>query len=77
MMATGMLWLDADAHRSLEEKVRRAAEYYRRKRGQAPATCYVSSKSLEGKAGLAVDGIRVLPSACIPASHFLLGESGG
>ena len=33
-MDTGMLWYDDDRQRTLEEKVRRAADYYRHKYGQ-------------------------------------------
>jgi hypothetical protein len=35
MMQTGMLWLDDDKRRSIEEKVRRAVAYYRDKYGRS------------------------------------------
>jgi len=40
-MDIGMLWYDDDAKRQLDEKVARAAEYYRAKYGVAPTECYV------------------------------------
>jgi len=38
-MKVGLLWLDDDPQRAIEEKVRRAAKRYREKFGQAANTC--------------------------------------
>ena len=38
-----MLWLDADARRTLDEKVQRAVDYYRQKYGAMPDLCLVNS----------------------------------
>ena len=45
-MNIGMLWLDTDRKRSLDEKVQRAAEYYQDKYGRLPDLCFVNSKSM-------------------------------
>ena len=42
-MKSGMLWLDADARRTLDEKVQRAVDYYRQKYGSAPDLCLVNT----------------------------------
>jgi len=36
-METGLLWYDGDPKRALSEKIERAAEHYRKKRGVWPA----------------------------------------
>ena len=43
-MKVGMLWVDTDRKRSLDEKVQRAAEYYQEKYGLMPDLCLVNSK---------------------------------
>lgn len=70
-MNVGMLWLDDDKKRSLEEKVQRAAEYYREKYGQAPELCLVNSHMLadEEKVG----PIEVRPAKTVLLHHFWLG----
>ena len=49
-MNVGMLWLDDDAKRPLEEKVTRAVEYYEQKYGQLPELCLVNPTQLTGHA---------------------------
>ena len=45
-MNVGMLWLDDDRKRSLDEKVNRAVEYYREKYGRMPEMCLVNKGML-------------------------------
>ncbi len=72
MMHVGMLWLDDTPRRPLEEKVRRAAAYYRRKYGQQPTLCYVHPAMLpEGR--LEVEGVAVRPLKDILPQHLWLG----
>ena len=72
MMRVGMLWLDDSPKRSLDEKVRRAAAYYRQKYGQRPNLCYVHPAMLpEGP--LEVDGVAVRPLKDILPQHLWLG----
>lgn len=73
-MKSGMLWMDADTRRTLEEKIQRAAEYYKAKYGDEPDLCFVNPATLpdeEAKIGqLTVQRRRtVLPD------HFWMGVS--
>jgi hypothetical protein len=72
-MNVGMLWLDDDKGLTLEDKVRRAAEYYQHKYGRQPDLCLVSKTSLEDEQR--VDLIRVRPAQNILPNHFWLGIS--
>jgi hypothetical protein len=47
-MNTGMLWYDDDKKRTLEEKVKLAADYYRQKFGRSPTLCLVNPSSMNG-----------------------------
>ena len=70
-MNVGMLWLDDDRTRSLEEKVSRAVEYYREKYGRMPELCLVNTTMIpeETKVGK----ILVQPQSVILPHHFLVG----
>lgn len=70
-MQIGMLWLDDDQKRTLEEKVRRAANYYREKYGQAPTLCFVNRQMINDD--VQVGKIEVRPVRNIMPSHFWLG----
>lgn len=70
MMQTGMLWLD-DSQRSLEEKVQRAATYYREKYGRVPDFCCVNSTMLAE--AQTVDRIEVRPMGNILPHHLWIG----
>jgi hypothetical protein len=48
-MREGWLWFDNDQSRTVEEKVRRAAERYREKFGRVPNTCYVHPQAIDDK----------------------------
>lgn len=72
-MNSGLMWLDTDRKRSLEEKVQRAADHYREKYGRFPELCLVNSKALaeEQKMGR----VMVQPSKTVLPGHFWLGRS--
>ncbi len=70
-MNVGMLWLDDDRKRSLDEKVSRAAEYYREKYGRMPEMCLVNQGMLETE--MRVGKVNVQPIANILPHHFWLG----
>ncbi|MDX1614613.1 MAG: hypothetical protein R3300_09910 [Candidatus Promineifilaceae bacterium] len=70
-MNVGMLWLDDERDRSLQEKVRRAAEYYQRKYGDMPQLCFVNQTAVAE--GERVDQIDVVPAAYVLPHHFWLG----
>ncbi len=66
----GMLWLDAEKKRSMDERVRRAATFFRDKHGRNPIIVYANAKQV--KAETAVDGIVVRPSKNILLHHLYL-----
>lgn len=70
-MNTGMLWLDADDRRTLEEKVQRAADYYEDKYGEVPNLCLVNVRMVEKE--LDVRGIHVRPVKNVLRNHLWLG----
>jgi hypothetical protein len=70
-MDVGMLWLDVDRQRSLDEKVTRAAEYYQEKYGRFPTLCLVNTQALPEKKLLG--RIEVQPATTVLPFHFLLG----
>ncbi|HFE66066.1 MAG TPA: hypothetical protein ENJ93_02290 [Chloroflexi bacterium] len=70
-MNVGMLWLDDDRQRPLEEKVSRAADYYREKYGRLPELCLVNPKMLAEEKN--VGRVRVQPKNSVLLHHFWLG----
>ncbi|MGH2522135.1 MAG: hypothetical protein ACRDH2_06495 [Anaerolineales bacterium] len=78
-MEIGMLWYDADGKRKLDEKVTRAADYYKTKYGAPPTVCYVHPSMLSEKPGIAasdrltVAGVQLRPARSVLANHFWLG----
>ena len=76
-MDIGMLWYDDDGKRKLDEKVARAAEFYRAKYGAQPTECYINPGALgEGQPAVAA-GVRLRPSRSIIKNHFWLGIGQG
>lgn len=73
-MKIGMMWLDDDKKIALEEKVRRAADYYRDKYGRSPDICLVNQAMLEEEKK--VGTIQVLPARNVLPNHFWLGVNG-
>ncbi|MCA9932753.1 MAG: hypothetical protein KC415_02440 [Anaerolineales bacterium] len=70
-MNVGMLWLDADGKRPLEEKVQRAADYYQEKYGRLPNLCLVNTSTVDDERK--VGKILVQPVNTILPNHFWLG----
>jgi hypothetical protein len=70
-MNVGMLWLDDDRSRSLDEKVSRAVDYYQEKYGRTPEICLVNIKTLAAETQ--VGKVSVQPWASILPHHFWLG----
>jgi len=73
-MKIGMMWLDDDKRRSLEEKIGRAADYYEMKYGRCPNQCYVNTSTLVEKK--AIGRLSVEPAANILPHHFWIGIQG-
>ncbi len=71
-MDVGMLWRDEAEGRTLDEKVARAADYYRRKYGAAPTVCVVNPRMLPPDADVA-GGLRLVGARTVQVNHFWLG----
>ncbi|UCG24855.1 MAG: hypothetical protein JSW55_02330 [Chloroflexota bacterium] len=74
-MNVGMLWLDDDKQTSFEDKVLRAADYYREKYGRAPNLCLVNKTMVEDEQR--VGKIQVQPVKNVLPNHFWIGVSAG
>ncbi|MCA9941556.1 MAG: hypothetical protein KC418_23110 [Anaerolineales bacterium] len=72
-MMTGMLWLDDDKARSLDEKVKRAAAYYEEKYGLAAELCLVNKAMLAE--ARQVDQVEVRPVNNVILHHFWVGRA--
>lgn len=70
-MNVGMLWLDDDKKRPLEEKIQRAADYYQQKYGRAPELCLVNSRVIAEK--MTIGAVEVAPLKTVLLHHFWLG----
>ena len=70
-MDIGMLWLDDDKKRTIEEKVSQAAAYYLNKYGQTPNMCLVNEKMLTEEKQ--VGKIKVKPAHNVLVNYFWLG----
>ncbi len=74
-MNIGMLWFDNDSKTPLEEKIRKAADYYRQKYGRSPNLCMVNPAILEkGLADSNQKGkILIRPMRSIMPGHLWIG----
>lgn len=70
-MNIGMLWLDADGHRTFIEKVNRAVDYYKNKYGQEPDLCIVNNsiKDIPDQIG----SVRIEKAKNVLEHHFWIG----
>lgn len=71
-MNTGMLWFDNDPKTGLDQKVKQAADYFRKKYGQIPDLCLVNPSMLtepQHQAG----NISVRPWRTIAPGHLWIG----
>jgi len=71
-MKVGWMWFDNDPNRTIEEKVRRAAEKYRAKFGRFPNTCYVNQAAI-AESETKVGRVKVIGAPNILPHHFWLG----
>lgn len=68
----GLLWYDDDPMCGLAEKIRRATERYREKRGRYPDVCFVHPAMLSKDVRILwVGGVQVKPGR-VPRHHFWL-----
>lgn len=70
----GMLWFDNDPRTTTDQKVARAADYYRTKYGKQPDLCYVNPASVPASTvDLMVGEIAVQSNKSIMRNHFWIG----
>ena len=80
-MDIGLLWFDNDSNVDIEEKIRRAAQYYREKYGHPADICYANSRTLFGHADardrfeIELDDktLKVITASNILPHHFWVG----
>ena len=75
-MKVGLLWFDDDPGRELDEKVGRAARYYRRKLGHQPNVCYIHPGMLDEKPQ-PVGEVRVEALSAVQRHYFFVSFEGG
>jgi hypothetical protein len=76
-MKQGLLWFDDNTHRTLEDKVTRAAHHYQQKHGRWPNTCYVNPADHNGVSAVTIGAhsVKVLPAVNCLRSHYWIGEA--
>lgn len=72
-MNEGMLWYDGDKQRTLEDKVRRAAEYYQEKYGKQPNICMINANIDVDGASKALGTIEIVSAKNVLPNHFWVG----
>lgn len=70
-MNEGMLWLDDNKERTIEDKIARAADWYKERYGPKPTICFVNQMALEED--LMFGEISVRPVTFIRPNHFWIG----
>ena len=71
-MQTGMLWFDNDKKTTLTIKVKKAADYYRKKYGRSPDLCMVNP-SMIPKEKVKSGKITIRPYQPILPGHLWIG----
>ncbi|MBN1265522.1 MAG: hypothetical protein JXA25_08515 [Anaerolineales bacterium] len=70
-MRIGMLWFD-ESKESFEERVIRAASFYRKKYGKEPTFCFANPKT-NGAVEGTLEGLEVRTERTIMPDYFLIG----
>lgn len=73
-MDQGMLWFDDNPKTDFLQKIKQAADYYKRKYGQSPNLCLVNPAELPRETNLD-DKISIRPYRPILSRHFWIGVS--
>jgi hypothetical protein len=72
-MKVGMLWFDAEQSQPLEDRLARAASYYRQKYGAQPNVCFMHPSVAAGQAQEAVPGMALRTDKAVLPYHFWMG----
>ena len=73
-MERGLLWFDDDPKIDLNEKVRQAADHYRKKFGRIPDLCFVNPSALNNEL-ITDQKIAIRPYRSILPGHLWIGIS--
>ncbi len=66
------MWYDGDPKRAINEKIERAAEYYRQKRGVRPNTCVINPDTVRENS-VVFPGIKIAIAPDVVPDHFWIG----
>ena len=74
-MNIGMLWFDNSPKVSLDEKIRKAANYYEDKYGERPRLCLINPKTAPYTIpeGTKIAGIQVRLNRAVAINNFWMG----
>jgi hypothetical protein len=73
-MHTGMLWFDNDPATTLNLKIQKAVEYYRKKYGKLPTLCLVNPSMMDkGQKQMDVEKLTIRPYRPVMPGHFWIG----
>lgn len=88
-MNVGMLWFDNNPKTKLEDKIERAAIYYREKYGNTPTVCFVHPSMINGEKAIPENGeasleiplqinrgLELRPNRSVLPNHFWIGVNG-
>lgn len=65
----GMMWFD-NKKLTLKEKILKGGEYYKRKYGQDPTTCYLSEQDFANIGETSVNGFKIAKDRYIRPNNF-------
>ena len=77
MMDTGMLWYDDDKKRTMDEKIRRAVDYYQEKYGRMPNLCLINPNLAANGDGQTLEMIELRTANNVLPHHFWVGIDNG
>lgn len=72
-MKIGMLWFDSNAGLAVEQRVERAAKYYREKYGQAATLCLVNPSVAKAGLPAQVGQVELRTLETVLPHHFWIG----
>jgi hypothetical protein len=75
-MNIGLLWFENDPKKSLEQRVKEAADFYQNKHGHAPTLCFVHPSFYPAQPDnkpLISAGVEVRPFRSVMPNHYWIG----
>ena len=77
MMNEGMLWLDDNKDRSMEDKITRALAWYKENYGPKPTMCFVNPAAMKDKVEgeVEIEGVNIRAASFMQPNHFWVGTA--